>query len=535
MWANVGGAIVDIVKFECEYTLNAIPKATAMLPVGREVMTMLPSSAHLIASQTQIQIPTAVYCSVRYAGGNTGGILPVGDYLLFAGWTTGIGYRHSYGGLSMALEITHWLSALTYSSIMSESSHPHNPASFAFASKIKHLGKPGGGAFGGHWMVNTLARKYITSANIEKDLWNDGLKAMFLDLADEDRFNWQAFGGIVEPNDSKTNDCKRALNTFAGDELPVDTVGLGATSAQLAKAMADDIAFATMTPSDLAEFTQMASTTFWDKLLSLAGPYRFAVIPFPHKALVVPYVAGLRDFWDPYGIGFTVLARDLDLYNTNHQLIRPLRAIGVYAGHGSYNGAYGPGNKRPATLQTVGGWYVGRDDGLVRMDPAPRYMSHLIRPSAFSKVAAGVSVPKGNAINPKAGAKPAGKTPKQINEEQESMLNRFAHAIFASEMLKQRTGTISGPLRFDICPGSSIRIEGTAGAFLAGVDPHGEPRHGMVYRVKMGADAQNASAYTTYDVAHFRTQTENQNDDTSIARHPIYDKKWIGDFLTVKL
>jgi len=583
MWAVVGDTVVDIVKFDCEYAINTIPKATAILPVGREVSTMLPSSAHLIANQTTIQIPTQVFCSVRYAGGDVSAILPVGDYLLFAGWTTGIGYRHTYGGLSMALDMTHWLSALTFSSTMSSASSPNNPAHFAFAGALAELdGTPGGY----HIYANTLAHKYITPQGVEKDLWGEGIKPFLLALASSDRFNYEAFGGELKKNDSQGDDCKAALNAFTGDLLPMDAAGMGMMPDLLRNAIVDDLAFGTLTPSAKTEFMRTATVTFWDAIITMANEYRFAVIPFPHKALVVPYVAGLREHWSEAarlelaiaeidrqievgasaadifggslgidtadlkkqrgklqdrltaaqaGDDFTILARDLDVYDMSTQLRAPLRAVGVYSGHASRCAFFGARQRMVPGTETCGGWYIARPDGLVKIQPAPQYMN-LVLPAAHSKEAAAADGKKvkGTAVNPGVGDAPEEMAPKDKIAKQKGALDAYARALYATETLRARSGFLGGPLRFDICPGSTIKVEGTAGAFLAGVDPHGEPRFATVYRVRLEVDAQTPSAGASFDLSNVRTETENTNDDTSIDRHPLYDRVWTGDYLLSK-
>jgi hypothetical protein len=539
MWAVVGGDVVDIIKFDCQYALNDIPTATATLPVGREVTTGLPSRAHDIAGQVNIQIPTQVYCSVTYGGGATDAVLPVGDYLLFSGWTTGIGYRHTYDGLSMALEITHWLSALTFSSAMSAASSPNNPAHFAFAPVIQDLDK----AKGYHPYVNTIAHKYITPQAIQEDLWGLGLQPYLVALAGTDRFNYEAFGAQLKKNDSQGDDCKAALNAFNPGQDPVkltfDLVAMGLDQQPylLRDAIVDDVAFGSMTPTAKSEFMKMATTTLWDTLVNMANEYRFAIVPFPGKALVVPYVAGLRTHWDPSNVDFTIMARDLTAYEMNTRLSMPLRAVGVYSGHASRCGQFGATQRMAPGNDTCGGWYIARDDGLVKVEPAPQYMN-LIVPSKLSKDSAAVDGQnvKATAVDPDAPAKEPQEDPaKEKQARQKGALDAYAHAIYCTETLRQRSGYVAGPVRFDICPGSTVKIEGTAGDFLAGIDPHGEARFATVYRVRLSMDAQGATASTAFDLSNVRTEDENTKDDTSVDKHPLYTNVWQGDYLLSRL
>jgi len=528
MYALIGDEVVDIERFECDYAINTIPKATAVLPVGREVSTMLPSAAHAISRETTIQIPTQIFCRVTHAGGDPAELWPEGDYMLFAGWTTGIGYQHTYNGLGMAIEITHWLSALTFSSTLSGASSPNNPSHFAFRAALKKADTPGGASI----HSNTLAHKFFTPDGIRTDLWGECIQPWLISIAEEDRFNYQAFGDELKKNDSANDDCVKALNKFTGDKLPMDVDGMKIAAHKLRNAIADDVAYGTLTPSAKAELMKMATTTFWDAIVRLASEYRFAIIPLPRKALVVPYVAGLQEVWNPSDTDFTIQARDLDAYNVNHQLRAPLRAIGVYTGHASRAGFFGAKQRMAPGAATCGGWFIAREEGTVKIEPAPSFMS-LIRPDIHSKdssAAEGKKV-KANAVDPTAGEEPEEDEPKKTEDEQEGPLNKYARALFATETLRHRSGHLGGPARVDICPGSNIRIEGTSGSFLAGVDPHGEPRYATVYRVRVAVDAQAPSAGTTFELSNVRTETENEEESTSIERHPLYDRVWTGDYL----
>lgn len=524
MWANVGGEIVDIVDFQCIFSINEIPRAIANIPVGREVRTLLPATSHLIATETQIMIPTNVYIQVGYGSGATNTILPVGTYLLFAGWVTGIGYRHSYDGLQMTLEITHWLSALSFASTMCQGSHPSNPSAFTFNQRL--MMQQGAQA---HIFPTTMGHVFFDGPKITNDLWGQSIKPWLEFLVGSRRLDQNTVGG--NHNDSANSDAAAALNMFQGDMLPFDPSISNAGS--IAQSIGNDIVYGTLQPNDVfGTMSALAQTNIWDKLIhGIAPNYRFAVIPFPHKALVVPFTAGLRNFWDPWGINYTFLARDLDTYNVNAMLQQPLRAFGFNVGHGgAHFDVQEPNDWDPGDM---GGWYVARDDGLVVIRQAPRWLSEFAPPSAYSDLTVGVGGNvRGDGPNwPDEGVPPTAKSTKTLKAEQKTVLDRLAQASFVSEMLHHRSGRISGPLRFDVCPGSTVKIEGTAGAFLAGVDPHGEPRWATVSRVRYGISAQKPLAIVQYELSHIRTALENASDDTSVARHPLYDRIWVGDYM----
>jgi len=531
LWAVVGGVTVDVAQFQCSYSMNTIPKASCTLAAGQEVTTGGVSTAHALTTLLQ-QTWTEVYVEVAGASGLAApyAATPSGTntYLLFAGWATGTGYSHTYGGLGISLEITHWLAALTFSSALAESSHPQNPSQFTFNAAIHPAG--GGGGAGGHFVGETVASPFFTAAAIQNDFWNDVLLPWLQNWTAVDRFNVQQFGW--QKNDSQTGQAATALGLFTGDQLPFDPAGGDAEL--IAAAMAQDVGMATMTPSDPAgHMRALAHTTIWEKLVGeLAPAYMFSVIPLPNRALVVPFIPGLREYWDPWGTEWTIPGRDIASININAHVPRPLCAFGIYAGHGARAGLHGePDGDFPKGQQSIGGWFGPRTDGVVIIKPAPRYLSHLFMPSraAADSTAIKANAQRSNAFAfPGNCAAPVERQPRPVKEESFGVMDKLAQALYANETLRDRAGKITGPLRFDIAPGTTAKFEGTSGTFALGSAPIGEVKFGTIFRVGFSLNAQQGSASTSFDLVHIRSALENTLDETSVERHPLYDRKWKG-------
>lgn len=526
MWAVIGTTAVELVQFGCSYAMNTIPSCTALLPVGWYALPPYgASTAHALTTGEQLQIPLTVYATITYVSGDLTAVLPTGTYILFCGWVTGVGYRRTYNGYHMAIEGTHWLSALSFSSTLSATSHPNNPTHFIFNSRI-YMGA-GGGL--GHFVPRTAAQSHINKTNITTDFWEDALKPWLLDLASQDRINETEIGllGGNTDNDSAGSECTAALNAFVPTVMPMDDSAVDGD--YMAAAIADDIAVTTLTPSNASNtMTSMAHTTFWDKLVGeLAPKYFFSIIPYPTRARVVPFIPGLRNFWDPYSLGYTILARDMQLQDLQSYLPRATRAVGLFSGHGSRAG----GNLRVAdavTESTIGGWYEGREDGIVILREAPKYLSSYVVPSMYSADSTGASGSvRGNGFNyPAEGTAPTLQDTKTTKEESQTVMSRLAHAMYVNELLKNRFGDITSPVRFDIAPGSTIRIEGTDGTFLAS----GEARYASVTRVSHQFDAQHQQCNTSFRLAHVRTETEHNSDNYTLTAHPLYTTIWAGDY-----
>lgn len=528
LWATIDGVHVNLVQFACSYEMNRIPSCTAILPVG---YTALPphiaSAAHTAAGlKTPLQVPMVVYATSTLKATSGPAIWPAGTYVLFCGWCTGVGYRRTHSGYAMTVEGTHWLSALSFSSTLSGTSHPNNPAHFTFNSVI-NLNAAGGNL--GHFVARTAAQDIINSANITANLWGDAVKPWFLELAGKDRLQIPEFAG--KGNDGVNQEATAALNLIGG-ELPFD--GHGADGDAAAGAIADDIAVTTLTPSNASNTLHgMANMTFWDKLVGeLSSKYFFKLIPFPDRAELVPFIPGFAPqggVWNPNGEAATIMARDISQQDMNAHLPRALRAVGFYAGHGSRAG----GNLIPDDAvndDTIGGMYIGRDNGMVMLKRAPQYLSNYVLPFVFAADALGINDVRGNAFNHPGDGAPnaAAQDPKAGKEDAVTLLNELAHAMYVYELLKNRWGDITGPVRFDICPGSTISFEGTDGQ---GQPPGaGELRYGEVIRVSHYFDAQHQKCYTGFRMAHVRTGDEHGDPDYTIDQHPLYTNSWHGDY-----
>lgn len=525
LWADINGTTVDLAKVACSFEKDRIPQAVLQLPVGRQVRTLDLASSHELSRDISVQLPAKVYANIGLVASDTGtAIVPNGQYTLFDGYMTGLGYSQQHNGLAMTIGLTHWLSDLTYSSTLSGTSHPDNPAQYIFNASLQAAGDAAGaGASKGHFFSKTQTQASMDTATLSQDLWGKAILPWFLDLAASDRISFEQLG----KNDGDNKEAKKALERFDGMKLPLDTAD--ADIQAISAAICNDIAVSSQ-KSAMNSYAAMAHTTFWDKLVGQLGPlYMFSVIPFPEKAMVVPFVPGLREHWAPGG-GFTINARDVSAINLNPTLPRTLRAVAIHSQQGNLAGA----NLGPVgmAVQSVGGIYEGAKTGLVMFKNAPKWLSYAVSPSNYGRDASGAAGKvRGTATSPRAGEDSEKTKPKDIIAKLPSLMDKFAQTLYAYELLKTRTGELAGVLRFDICPGSTIKIEGTAGAFTAGGDPMGEPRYASVIRTSIQFDAQSNSVGTSFNLAHVRTEEENDADNTSIEAHPLYTTTWPGEEL----
>ena len=103
----------------------------------------------------------------------------------------------------------------------------------------------------------------------------------------------------------------------------------------------------------------------------------------------------------------------------------------------------------------------------------------------------------------------------------------YAKLLYSANALRDRTGSVTGKLRFDISPGSTIIIgTGDAGDISPGVDSFPRDLVGFVARVVTTINSENASANTTYELTHLRTLEEDRTTEDgriSLEKHPFFE------------
>jgi hypothetical protein len=146
------------------------------------------------------------------------------------------------------------------------------------------------------------------------------------------------------------------------------------------------------------------------------------------------------------------------------------------------------------------------------------------QPGDGSKSGTGNDTPPGGVPRPT-------EAEKDFTNESEggNILDRFAKHWYQSEVLSQRYGELSGKLRFDIAPGSVVRImtpNSSLGDEL--------PMLGTVTQVSVVINAEQHVAGTSFALSNLRTQRENTNDKLTSRRPPLYKEVWSGGHLAIR-
>lgn len=520
------GAIVfdDVVQYVSSWALNSIPVASLLVAVGKRVDTDKQATIHesldSLRQHQKIEIfLTPTLLTVEKADP----ALPDQVRMkIFEGKIVGTGWRRTTTGAHFTINILHWLGDVNYTSAISASSHPGNPADYVYPAVFRGLGPGSSVSAGGNPTWVPMVEQTLVN-NFEEDLWTNTLKPMMQQIAEDDPFEVALIGGQPGGGDENT---LAALDRMKVDPVaPLEVNLFGTNASVIQHSLAQALILETK--------SNWVNTTLWGKLIGDFSPaYWFSVVPRVEDALIVPYTGGLQG--EPWAV---IGSEDYNQSDLNAQLHQVLRAVGIVHPVMMMTGF--DANRGMVKVDHGGcaGWYQPKDQekGMVLLKDAPRWLSDAVVPFVFSSKSQGVDMtPIGTVLDEEGTGGP--RDPDfDIEKNQESfkeVLSAYAHQWYVLESLKGRVGEISGKLRFDICPGSNIKVEAGGSRNVDEDAGLTEDIFATVMQVSYLINAESQRAGTAFTLDHIRTARENTEDSTSVPGPPLYTKKWVGNVLS---
>jgi hypothetical protein len=542
----------EVASFEAHFSLNEIPMASCALAIGREASDGLGiAKVHAHIADFKIMKKATVYFT-PYGEWDEGVPWPAGEKMIFEGRVTGTGFQKADGNIQFVVSLIHWLSDLDFASCLTTRSHPTNPAQYTFPAIVEPLvGTQGFTATGrpvaGGIAQTAEAESLADPDNIQEDLWGKAIKPLFCALAKEENvvFSMELIENCLdefENTDVVLDALKRIESVGKGEssDSPDCDLERSCYTPPLALLLGDS-----GSPESVAESIGEAlmrdtiesynHQTMWGKLVGqFSSSFGFAVVPQVTKCLVIPFVAGLRETYCKI-----IEATDYVSINISGTLSRPLKAIVI---HGAVGSNTGLGANAGNPMQDAGisagivGCFAPKDvkTGMILFENAPMWLANVPSGGHSTARSTGLasSAGTGSATTPADDsddliANKEGKTQEEIYKGETAMYNGWAHAAYVGRQLAGRTGNLFGKLRFDIAPGSNIIIEGSSEKFITG-DRTAEQIYATVARVSYRLNAEQGSAGTGFSFAHARTGAENENDKTSVEKHPLYETSFPG-------
>lgn len=527
----VGKGQYPVISYGSDVSLNAIPTATCSVAVGRRLSDGQPSSANsgIWSIRRYDKVKIWFQGQGEYAGGVD---WPQKPELIFEGRVEGMGQRSGNGQQELVIFMRHWLAYLDAASAVSSMMHPGAPLDLIFSAVLATAETTAGGQ--PNTMGSTAAGAHMVNdwPAVGANFWGNGLKALFWHLASntsqavvsESLLRWVP--GLVKPGSNP--DILDALQRLAGESTiqpdcstplpayapPLNLRGANALPESAVRAMGNAVG--------MEMSSSFAQQTLWGKLLSYASQFMFAVVPQISRALVVPFIPSGRQTYCKTLEVNSHEARQLTL-----QLSRPLRAVAVYNTSGSTTGL-----SAGSESAVIGGCYAPPVDdplGLIWIIPPPAWLAGMgfgaWSPAKTTSLRAGKV---NSATTPQAiDEEVQDAVPENVVASIEELMNGYAHAVFAVESLRGRVGQVSDKLRFDVAPGSLVRIQSTGDPFLVDSDLV-DAIIGCVIGVSIGINAEQSAAGVNFQIEFLRTEKENEDEALTTEKHPLYEDTFVG-------
>lgn len=540
--AKILGEEYPVVAFSDDWALNTIPQATCVLAVGREAFGG-EKAAKTHEFNAAIRRMEKVYIYFQGQGQyDKDNDWPDKRVLIFEGRLANVGPATDVGGkMYVTLQIVHWLIDLTFGSALASQYHPTNPLDYSFAAILSYA-PTGGVADRAVGIGATSAGAFLNGLDIATDLWARVLKRLLCGLASAPQIEYRGALALCAGLDTNTvnQNTLRALARIYGEigdcksDRPcfVPKLSLGAMGQA-----PTDVVNAVYNAISQDMVSSFAQQSIWGKLVGTYAPaFLFSVVPMVTGAAVVPYIPVLNKYYCK-----EITVNHQSAKQLQNVIQRPIRAMAISAALKANSGVVSSADRN---LTGIGGCYAPPDpdpNGEVRVLRAPPWFDNVAVTAYSPKKSTGIGKkkPSNSAVTPRAydpdlrGSR-NDSTQAQLLASTSQLFGEYAHAMYAYEVLRGRTGNIFTNLRWDIAPGSIVKITSLGEPFIVN-DKLAQTIIGAVTIVSHTLNAESRQAGTSFQIEHYRTLAENEAEETSVDRHPLFDTIFRGAPLTTDL
>lgn len=506
----------DVVAISATFGLNSIPTASLTVAVGYDAASGQTREAtiHKLRKQIKPRDPVTVWLKITPEAGQKDK-MENGRFVIFEGMLAGIGYQRSHNSANYVLQLIHWLDDLNNSSALNGKWFQNAPFLMATNAAFVALQTEGNA----HSSVPIIDANgdLIRKDKISRDLWGEVIKPIFNKMA-------QYKLPQSRPNEAALKALKRMPVAPGNAKLALNLDGLNGNNIEMSVRTA-------LTKDALESF---AYTSFWGKLVGeYASQFFFAVSPAIEHAYVVPFFGGLKHDGNKT---YVIKGDEYSYANFNASMSQLIDSVVVFWPQQMDPMLSTGGQVRMADVYTQpAGQYPFKPGeerpGLKLFKDLPSWLTNMSPWPIFTGATTGVKGKRpGDCIAPATGEgdpPPEWLLPADVaGGMADGVSKRFAEHFYKTEFLSQRYGELSGKLRFDIAPGSIVRIElpnseiQSDGAMIAAVT-----------QVSYAINAERALAGTSFALSYIRTEEEDE-DTTLISQTyaPLYKDsiKWPG-------
>lgn len=522
---------VPVSQVSLRYGLNAIPEATIVVALGKDVKTNELSNSYAIAKDIKQMVPIKISIRGSLGDWSTFGNEQWPDatepVVIFMGYVSGMTYRRTSGRISLVINAVNQLIDLALSSGGSKDVVPNSPADLLLPTLVASAGSTNQSAAG------TADTKFYLDLNAS--VITDFSKAILTCLYNVSLNNRLQLNnklvwcpGTINQKKSEEEENKKASRAIKGFG---DWLGIANYSADKIKEK-----YTRLYPLALDSFPKdaacrsisrqisnsLASTSMWGMLVgSICAEFSCGIIPMARSAIFAPILPMAKKHQ------ITLFSEDYVDFNFSCMSQTPLYGFAIIS-----NYTFFTFSGKTGSSQCVGASYIANVEGASEIDgmymfgQAPDWLDSWTNfDPVANKNPAVVSMTSGTS-NTGVGGSPNPSVNRDLNQEStqySNALNKYAKMMYATNALRSREGVIVGKLRFDIAPGTTIKISsGSRDKSASGLDSLAEPLIGFVAKVTITIDSEQAAASTSFELTNLRTETENSEDRFSMETHPFF-------------
>jgi hypothetical protein len=537
---NVNGKpVIDqfpITNLAINASLNSIPTATVNVAVGFDMATCELGTIHTPAARNVLQPFTYTYAKIYFRNLS----LSVEDAtadgaVIFEGYINSSSESYSKAGTTVSLTMVHWAYGLDASPACNTRINPLSASDFTSALYQAHDKQSTGD--GGQQSAKTVTIH---------DLWGpiknaegSGATAIVADMIGygllivlRTLYKWGTathLHSIVPRLASEQFDIGLRIGV---EEILLERVKTGDAVAPGAGSMPrgyfpilalnKEVTGSTSegnqsTNSDVSnsiqsaigrnffhqESTDLVMNSLWATMVAKAGMFGFMIVPRVHELRFIPkwYMARITD---PIELNPIVIQAV-----STHP--RPIKAV-VTMSSKTKGDTTGSSGGLSQSLHEYG-WYINPvvDTGTLLVRNRPDWASDI------------PFIPLVNTVPDPAVAAPVNQQSTVTNSQvpqADTLYRRLAEEAYWDTMFEGGQLVAVGPLRFDICPGSTVKVW----AFQNPIAPSLSSSYlGLVTTLKFTLDVEQATATTQYTLTHVRPEDNKLNSDQASLIHPIFD------------
>ena len=443
----IDGTCVDIVKATFQYGVDVIPTAVVVFPAGS-------STAEEISSMVLSRYAPQVVINVRV----TGSEFTSNDYrTVFEGIATATAFSRNPIQIGYSMTIHHWAILLANASLLSSIVHPASSPDLVFnhSNPTSELYSGVGMAANVKGSSQAIIKDLIDDIKINKikNLWDDLIKPVMLKLISSETLTKNMPNvenkyakALLEENHQVTH-----KPWFDGSSLEFRD-GLEDTGKKVIRSLIIEGATSTSITADA-----------WTILSRICRTLGISLIPLPTKIVLAPTIKAANIYRN------FITTADYDNILVNSNIIKPLRGVVVFRNKFTPKSRLYASDTAKKVIGTgiVGEFLlddnVNEDAGLILHTVCPSWIDgkaakgHTIHSSYFKQVKKSETKLSLN----------SGKTMQAIRNSKDFKLEAYieqigqdyARWLFANEAHKYKFASISSKLRFDISPGTLIRVQ----------------------------------------------------------------------------